>query len=319
MAYGTASVASPVPLPGAAVLGSFAGTLGNLGFSLVLPFTFLLFPDGKLPSPRWRPVLWLAIANSALGLLALFRPGPVLDAPYNNALGIEALGPVLNVTKSVYEGAAIALLALAPVATIVRYRGAALDERLRIKWLAWAAGAIVAVLVFGQGLTFFVQPTSALWQLLLNVTWLLVNVLIITSIAVAILAHRLYDVDVVIRKTMVYSVVTLILTLVFLGLVILGQRLLMTLTGEASPVAIVASTLAVAALFSPLRRRVQDFVDRRFYRRKYDAQQVLAQFATVARDETDIEELSAALVGVVRDNLQLATAGIWLNPSGGKR
>ena len=158
-----------------------------------------------------------------------------------------------------------------------------------------------------------------MWQLLLNVTWLLVNVLIITSIAVAILAHRLYDVDVVIRKTMVYSVVTLILTLVFLGLVILGQRLLMTLTGEASPVAIVASTLAVAALFSPLRRRVQDFVDRRFYRRKYDAQQVLAEFATVARDETDIEELSAALVGVVRDNLQLATAGIWLNPSGGKR
>ncbi len=147
-----------------------------------------------------------------------------------------------------------------------------------------------------------------------DMLWLLI--LLPVCLAVAITRYRLFDIDVIIRRTLVYAVVTSLLALAFYGSVLVLQQLFRGATGAQSPVAIVASTLAIAALFSPLRRRVQDFVDRRFFRRKYDAQQVLAWFATVARDETDLDALTGELARVVRETMQPEDVSVWLNETG---
>jgi hypothetical protein len=135
------------------------------------------------------------------------------------------------------------------------------------------------------------------------------------GIGISILRYRLWDIDIIIRKTLVYAVLTALLALVYFGLVVLLQSIFETLSGQESPLVIVASTLVIAALFAPLRRRVQDLIDRRFYRRKYDAQQVLAQFADTVRDETDMDRLTAELQRAVQETLQPETVSIWLQRS----
>ncbi len=181
---------------------------------------------------------------------------------------------------------------------------------MEIKWLLFAG----AFFVVFYALTFFLTDPNDEWlsngvhNLLFTLTILAFPV----SIAIAIFRYRLYDIDIIIRKTLQYTVVTALLALIYFGSVLLLQRLFSDVTGEQSPLVLVVSTLLIAALFAPLRRRVQDGIDRRFYRKKYDAQQVLAAFARTARDETDMDALLAELERVIQETLQPEGVKVWL-------
>ena len=217
------------------------------------------------------------------------------------------LGPILIVW-----GIGLITLVFASLASLfLRYRRASVGERQQIKWLLYAA----AVFAVSYALNYFLS-TAGQWGSASGWLDLLFVVSILTfpmAIAIAILRYRLYDIDVIIRKTLVYTVLTALLALVYFGGVVLLQRLVGALTGvEQSPLAVVVSTLVIVVLFTPLRRRIQDFIDRRFFRKKYDAQQVLARFALTARDETDLERLTAELARVVQETLQPERVSVWL-------
>jgi hypothetical protein len=192
-------------------------------------------------------------------------------------------------------------------ALFVRFRQAGQVERNQIKWLFWAAAVFAATYIPTFLFSSFTDAES--WW---NILWLLGMLTIPIAVAMAILRYGLYDIDVIIRKTVQYGVVTAVLALVYFGTIILLQSLVGQATGEQSPIIIVLSTLLIAALFTPLRRRVQDAVDRRFFRKKYNAQQVLDQFAQTARDETDMEKLTATLLTVVQETMQPEKVSLWL-------
>jgi hypothetical protein len=289
---------------------------------LIFPllFVILYFPTGRLPSPRWR---WLRALG--LGLVAYFMVVtallpelnvPVEPVPWTvpNPIGIASLGFSMPVW--------IALLLTFVVGSVaslfVRFRRADPVERSQIKWLLYASGVFLVVYA-GAG---FGADMGGSGNDIFEVALFLSILSLPVAIAIAILRYRLWDIDVVIRKTLLYAVLTALLALVYFGSVILLQQLFGALTGiEQSTLAVVISTLAIAALFTPLRRRIQDAIDRRFYRKKYNAQQVLAQFAITARDETDLDALLAELVRVVDETLQPEHVSVWLrktnNPQGG--
>jgi hypothetical protein len=187
---------------------------------------------------------------------------------------------------------------------VVRFRRSRGVERQQMKWFVYAAALIL--------------PAPAVDQLpdFINGVWLAL-VLIATSMAIgiAVLRYRLYDIDVVINRTLVYGSLTAILVAVYLSGIVVLQRLFVVLTGERSTLAVVASTLVIAALFNPLRRRIQSFIDRRFYRSKYDAANTLQSFSSKLRDETDLDALNNELVGVVRETMQPAHVSLWLRPN----
>ena len=160
------------------------------------------------------------------------------------------------------------------------------------------------------------MSSAALWKPFFS--WP-VSLALPVCLAIAILRYRLFDINVIIRKTLVYTVLTILLALVYFGVVVLLQAILESTSGEQSPIAVVISTLVIAALFAPLRRRVQEVIDRRFFRKKYDAQLVLAQFAQTARDETDMESLTAELVRVVQETMQPESIRLWLPNSSAKQ
>jgi low affinity Fe/Cu permease len=199
-------------------------------------------------------------------------------------------------------------------------------QRQQTKWVFFALGlvvltgvwAIVNLALTGLGPPDPQLTVDDLWFSLISTTLFSLSLSALPiSIGIAILRYRLWDIDVIIRKTLVYSVLTVLLALVYFGIVVLLQALFGRLAGvEQSTLAVVISTLAIAALFTPLRRRIQDAIDRRFFRKKYNAQQVLAQFAVTARDETDLDALLAELVRVVDETLQPEHVSVWLTPSG---
>jgi hypothetical protein len=286
---------------------------GWLWLWLIFPILFipLFFPTGRPPSARWR---WLIALG--LGLCAFFilfvtfvaeftAQGETWTVP--NPIGFLPNGsfPMLPWTLLLLSFAVLSVASL-----FVRYRRAKVVEREQIKWLLYAAG--VFFLIYAGGFVFSDLDGVAgdLWDVALWVGILLLP----AAIAIAILRFRLYGIDVIIRKTLVYGALTGLLALVYFGSVVLLQQLLGTIAGAAvgSPLAIVVSTLVIAALFTPLRRRIQDGIDRRFYRKKYDAQQVLAQFALTARDETDLDTLTAELVRVVQETMHPEGVSVWL-------
>jgi hypothetical protein len=300
-------------LPGTEWVAWFAQWVWVPGFGPTLTFLLLLFPDGRLPSRRWRPVGWLAaVAIVTLAFGSAFTPGPFVDRPeINNPLGLAPF------TGSLLEEGGVgwllfpASVVLSASSMVVRFRRARGEERQQIKWFALAAafaavGWVAITLTYGSEESLVVVGA----QLLQLLSFLGIPL----AVGIAILKYRLYDIDVVINRTLVYGTLTAMLVGVYLGSVVSLQYAFRVLTGQGSQIAIVASTLAIAALFNPLRKRVQAFVDRRFYRKKYDAAKTLEAFSATLRDETDLEALSDDLLGVVRETMQPAHVSLWLRP-----
>ena len=194
------------------------------------------------------------------------------------------------------------------ISLFVRFRRAKAVERAQIKWLFYAT-AIFVLFYLPSFIGNTYSQANNLWNLLLPIGMSTFPI----AIAIAILRYQLYDIDIIIRRTIQYALVTGILALTYFGGIVILQGILGPITGsESSPVVTVITTLGIAALFNPLRNRIQDFIDRRFYRAKYDAEQMLARFATTARDEVDMEKLSAALLGVVEETMQPEKTSLWL-------
>jgi hypothetical protein len=281
------------------------------GLMLLLAFLPLYFPDGRLPSPRWK---WVALSavflTVAMAVGSAILPGEVKDTRVVNPLGIEALRPILD---SLYQAAAVAaflIVGAAVASLLVRFRRSVGDERQQIKWLLYAGAAIPAWFIINPLLG---AAFPALAEM--EAFWLVDIVLFMgipVAIGVAILKYRLYDIDILINRTLVYGSLSAILVALYFGGIVVLQRVFVLLTGQQSTLAVVASTLAIAALFNPLRRRVQGFVDRRFYRKKYDARKTLETFSLKLRDETDLDALTDDLVGVVRETMQPAHVSLWL-------
>jgi hypothetical protein len=280
-----------------------------LGLTLI--FTPLLFPDGRPPSPRWRFVVWGA--SSALVLivfLAAFRERVEFQGiSMDNPVGIPGIeDPEKSTLGSVLFGFYILFMVLALISVMVRYLRSGDVQRQQIKWLLLAT-ALSALMVLFDEITGIELDTEVLFAISIALFPL--------AIAVAIFRYRLYDIDVIINRALVYGALTASLALVYVGGVVGLQRLLSPLFGEGNQLAVVASTLAIAALFNPLRRRFQSFIDRRFYRHKYDAQKTLENFGARLRQETDLDDLGADLVTVVRETMQPAHVALWLRePSG---
>ena len=288
-------------------------------------FLPLLFPTGRPLSPRWRRVLWLGVVALLLSVLgSAFDPGRLdVDSavPVDNPFGIGGpaadVWPVLSRAGDVL--AAIAF-AFAAGSLVVRFRRSRGVERQQLKWFAYvgllaATGLAVAMaqVLFGAQPS---EDTEGGWlEVVGAVGWFTALGAIVIGIPVAtgmaILRHRLYDIDVVINRTLVYGALTATLLLSYLGLVLLLQLALSPLT-EDNGLAIAGSTLGVAALFRPARARIQELVDRRFYRRKYDAAQTIERFGAHLRDEVELDSLSAELRGVVAETMQPAHVSLWL-------
>jgi len=304
-------------LSGGSSLGSLAETaawFASWSWSILVyvptSFLLLLFPDGRLPSPRWRPVAWCA----ALGLIGFvagiaLQPGPLGDFPkITNPYGVHSL--ILDTVAVTGVILASASMVASAVSLIVRMRRAGRAQRQQIKWLAYG-GALVVGAVFVSGVI------STIWSPDVGIaltSFGLLGLPIFTGVAIA--RYRLYDIDLVINRTLVYGALTAALVAVYFGGVATLQALMRALTGqEQQPqLAIVVSTLVIAALFNPLRGRIQGFIDRRFYRKKYDAAKTLEAFSARLREETDLQALNGELTRVVRQTMQPAHVSLWLRP-----
>ncbi|HET7480059.1 MAG TPA: hypothetical protein VFJ72_11150 [Rubrobacteraceae bacterium] len=280
----------------------FSSLLGNLSF-VSLVFVPLLFPNGRPPSRRWRPVLWLIAVVITLTVVSFaFTPGPLAEYPSaKNPFGIEGLQPVFDFLSVAAGPVGIFCMLASVTSLVVRFWHSRGDEREQLKWFTYAIVLGLSSLVLNG-----IFPDLA---------WLiggLGTAALPVAIGIAVVKYRLYDIDVIINRTLVYAALTVSLVLVYFGGVVALQYVFRAFTGDKSQLAIVASTLAIAALFSPLRRRVQDLVDRRFYRRKYDAARTLEAFGARLRDETDLESLSGYLVDVVRETMQPSHVSLWL-------
>jgi hypothetical protein len=295
-------------------------TVGLLAIYLVL-----LFPEGRLSSRRWRPLAWFSGAVIVLASVGSgLSPGPIADlGGVRNPYGLEGNPWVANAAKAFLVVFLVCILA-SVASLVLRFRRSRGEERQQIKWIAFAASFVglgfVSAMASGLLVIAFAPEswgnanTPPLWFDLLFSVVLVSFGGVPIAVGIAVLRYRLYDIDLLINRALVYGTLTVTLGLAYFGGVVGLQAILRAMTGQESTLAVVASTLAIAALFSPLRRRVQGFVDRRFYRSKYDAAKTLAAFSARLRDEPDLDALSKELVGVVRSTMQPEHAFFWLRP-----
>jgi hypothetical protein len=227
----------------------------------------------------------------------------------SHPLGVEIATDVVNPVETILY--ALALVAMSSL--VVRLRRSRGVERQQVKWFAYAVG----VLAISAILAYVVSEAMGIrWLGWISSMLVIVGVVgLPVAVGIAILRYRLYNIDLIINRTLVYGALTVLLVAVYVGSIVVFEGLLRALTGQGSQLAIVASTLAVAALFNPLRYRIQSFIDRRFYRRKYDARKTLEAFSAKLKDKTDLQELNNDLVGVVMETMQPAHISLWLGPS----
>jgi hypothetical protein len=302
--YGVAKPGS-VPFPiGVAWLSNW---LWMPAVGLFATYLFMLFPDGRLPSRRWRPLAWLS--GAVIVVLSLgfgLAPGPVASLPgkIRNPFGLEGFPWLSDAANVGFPLLALCILA-SVVSLVLRYRRSRDEEREQIQWIAFAASVVGLLFLIGLVISLIYGSKPPSWTRLLDTMTALSYTGVPIAVGFAVLKYRLYDIDVIINRTLVYGSLTAMLALVYFGGVAATQPIFRALTGqEQQPqLAVVVSTLVIAALFNPLRRRIQSFIDRRFYRRKYDATKTLEAFSVKLRDETDLDALSDDLVGVVRETM----------------
>jgi len=313
-----------VTRPGALPLPTFVVWLATesivaVGWGLMATFAVLLFPTGRLPSRRWRPVAWFAAITIAVAAVATaLRPGPVDEQllPMRNPAGIETaawlLGPVYTVGWPALAMAAVA----SGISLVLRFRPASGDEKQQLKWFTYATVFFVVMLTIHSIAEEILGPE--VWRPIEPMLLAPAITSMPIAVAIAIFKYRLYDIDVIIRRTLVYALLTAMLAFFYFGGVALLQYLSQAITGggrDQPQWAIVVSTLAIAALFQPLRRRIQRFIDRRFYRKRYHAARTLEAFAARLRDEVELNGLTEDLLAVVRETIQPEHVSLWLRPT----
>jgi hypothetical protein len=277
--------------------------LGNQAALGLAPFLLLLFPTGRLPSRRWRPLAWIsALSGMTIAVLVFFYGSP------------DMVGGVVTIAAMTTVSVILVTFILSAISLVIRFRAARGTQRQQLKWFALAAVFAVLVFVMGTALGLERSFSETLWTLINAVS----NAFLYSAVGIAILRYRLYDIDRIINRALVYGSLTVFLALVYFGGVVTTQTIFRAITGQErlSQLAVVISTLAIAALFNPLRRRIQNVIDRRFYRRKYDAAKTLESLSTKLRDETDLDELSGDLVRVVRETIQPEHVSLWLREPG---
>jgi hypothetical protein len=308
-------VVEPGSLPAPRTVGHVVAGEGWVAAFTMLPLLLLLFPTGRLPSHRWRFVALAVAVCGATGIVLYpFRPAEDVMVPLANPLGVEGpVGEALSIFVTVLYWIIVVAAVPCALSLVFRYRRAGGVERQQLKWFAYAA-----VLFVGTNVSQFFYEPPYTWDALVEIVTL---VGLYVAVGIAILKYRLYDIDRIINRTLVYGSLTTLLALVYLGGVTATQAIFRTLTGEQKhpQLAIVVSTLIIAALFNPLRRRIQSFIDRRFYRRKYDARKTLEAFSSKLRDETDLNALSEDLTSVVRGTMQPAHVSLWLRSDPAQR
>ena len=300
-------ITDPGSVPAARALAWPQTWLWVPGIVLLLIFLPLYFPNGRLLSRHWRWVVWLAVVLCVLAAVntALLKKEADVNTSIANPLAIEVPASAFSLFETMLEGLLTAVAVVSAMSLVVRFLRSRGVERQQMKWLAYAAALMPVLIILGY-LTPFVDLVTEL-----------VFAVIPVAVSVAVLRYRLYDIDVIINRTLVYGSLTALLALVYFGGVAMTQTVFGALTTgreDLPQLAIVVSTLVIAALFNPLRRRIQAFIDRRFYRRKYDAAKTLEAFSARLRDETDLERLGEDLVGVVTETMQPSHVSVLMRP-----
>jgi hypothetical protein len=290
---------------------AWAALLPDLAWSASIPLgatlLLLLYPTGRPPSPRWRPVVWAVVVATMLAVVAsALTPGPRDSLPgVDNPLGLERARWVLDLIVQVSFVVIAAAVVAAAGSLMVRWRRARGVERQQLKWLAYAAAMLVLLLVVTNFLPhglYVVVATS-------------ITLLFPLATGIAVVRYRLYDIDRIINRTLVYGLLTALLGAVYAGVALVLGQVFGGVGGNPPSWIVAGATLAVAALFQPARRRIQAAVDRRFNRRKYHAAQTVEAFATRLRDELDLDALSAELLVVVDQTMQPTRTSLWLQRS----
>jgi len=324
--YAYYGAATPGSLPFPVVMAGISDWLWVPAMGLLGTYVPLLFPDGRLPSRRWRPLAWLSGAViSMLSVAVMLAPGRLANlAGVRKPFGIEGAEWLAAGAYVVLPLLPLCML-LSALSLVLRYRRSGGEERQQIKWLAFAAS--VVVVLYAVAMIVSIAYPEESWTTAGPIWWLnLLTYAVLSSFAlvpiavgIAVLKYRLYDVDLLINRALVYGPLTATLAIVYFGGITILEGVWRVLAGQESTLAVVASTLAIAALFNPLRRRVQGFVDRYFYRNKYDAQKTLEALSAKVRDETDLDSLGEHLVGVVGETMQPKHATLWVRPGMSRR